>query len=75
MGKLIKARSMYYGETSIPAAEARALRDRVTSAVQVEFNEIVIEGDNQTLIQALRENIYIPRQISNIIKDRCACLG
>jgi len=67
--KLIKVVATYYGNTSILVAEVRALTDEVSSAIQTEFNKIVIEGDNQILIQALKGNIHAPWQISNIIAD------
>jgi len=60
MGSLIKAGAVYYGHTSILVAEARALRDGVNSAIQVGFNKIVIEDNNQIVIQALKRNIQIP---------------
>jgi len=55
-------------------AEARALRDGVRLVVQAEFNNINIEGDNLMVTQALKGDIQVPRQISNIIEDAQAWL-
>jgi len=49
--------------------EARALTDGVNLATQGGFNKILIEGNNQIVIQALKRNIKIPWQRSNIIED------
>ena len=59
MGKSIKG-AAYYEETSILVAEVRSFRDEVNLAVQVEFDKIVIESDNQIVIQSLKGNIQIP---------------
>ena len=50
-------------------AEARTLRDEVKLAVQVGFNNIVVEGDNLTVIKAIKDDGQVPWKISNIIKD------
>ena len=50
-------------------AEARALRDCLSSAIQAGFNRLIVEGDNKIVIQALEWNIHMPWQIHNIIKD------
>ena len=68
-GKLVKAGAGYYDDASILVAKARALRDRLRLTIQAGFRKIVIEGDNKIVIQALKENIQIPWQILNIIKD------
>jgi len=49
MNKLIKAGTAYYGETSILVAEARALGDRVSSAMQPWFNKLLVEGEWVTI--------------------------
>ena len=67
--KLLKASASYYGETSILVAEARALQNGVCAMIQAGSKNIIIEGDNLTVIQALRGHIHIPWQISMIIAD------
>ena len=69
IGGQLKEGASYYGHTSILVAEVRALREGVISIVQKAINKIIIEGSNQIVIQALKGNIQIPWQISNIIED------
>jgi len=47
-------------------AEARVLSDGVQSAIQVDLNQIVVEGDNHIVIQALKRN-YQPPLLSTTI--------
>ena len=68
-GRLIKAGATYYGDTSILVAEARALRDGLRLAIQAGFTNIIIEGDNKTVIQALKGMVHVPWKISTIIED------
>ena len=58
----------YHGDTFILVAEARALCDRLRLAIQVGFNNIVIEGDNKIVIQVRKGNIQFACQVSNIIE-------
>ena len=55
-GRLIKAGAANYGNTSILVAEARVLRDGVRLAIQEGFKNIIIEGDNLTVIKAIQGN-------------------
>ena len=48
--KLITTGVACYAETSILVAKVRALRDVVSSAVQAEFNKIIVECDNEISI-------------------------
>jgi len=57
----------YYA--SIFVVEVRVLRDGVNAAIQANFNNICVEGDNLIVIQAPKENILISWQISDIIED------
>jgi len=67
MDKLITALAANHGDTSILLAEARALREQVKLAAQARFSNIVIEGENLTLVQALQGSILVPWQIFSII--------
>jgi len=60
VGKLIKAAVAPYGDTSILVAEARALCDGLHEAIKAEFQSLVIEGDNSTVIRANRGSIHSP---------------
>jgi len=56
-GRVIKAAATNCGHSSILVVETYALRDGVQLAVQTEYNEITIEGDNLIAIQALQGTI------------------
>ena len=49
--------------------EAKALCDELWLAIQADFNNIVIEGDNMRVIQELKGKIQVPLQIYSIIED------
>jgi len=67
--QLIKAGAMHYGESSILESKARALRGGVKPAANVGFKRFLIEGDNATVIRALRGEASSPWQIATIIQD------
>jgi len=69
MGKLLKVGATNYGITSIVVAEAGALRDGVSAAIQSGFNSLWIEGDNTTVIQALAGKTQVSWKITTIIED------
>ena len=58
-----------YGHTSNLVAEARALKDGVSLAVQAGYMEISIKGDNWVVVQAVKGNILVPWQIATILED------
>jgi len=49
--------------------EARALRDGVQAATVAGYKDIIVEGDNQLIINALLGTISTPWQISNVLRD------
>ena len=49
--------------------EARALRDGVQAATVAGYKDIIVEGDNQLIINALLGMISTPWQISNVLRD------
>jgi len=57
ISQLIKVGAAHYGESSILIAEARALRDGIKAATKVGIKHLLIEGDNATVIRALRGGI------------------
>ena len=69
VGKLIKVGVIHYGEPSILVAEARALKNRVIAAIQAGYQNIIIEGDNNTVIQALQGIYHVPWKIATILED------
>ena len=50
-------------------AEVRALRDGLQAATVAGYKDIIVEGDNQMIINALLGTISTPWQISNALKD------
>ena len=57
-----------FGQTPIFGVETKALRGVFSSVSQVGFNKIVIEGDSQMVIKALKGNIEIRWQVFNFIE-------
>ena len=58
-GKVLKVGAANYGHTSILVAEARALKDGVSAAIQTGYRNLLIEGDNTIVIQALTGKIQV----------------
>ena len=50
-------------------AEARALRDGLYAAVKAGIKHIIIEGDNATVIQAIKGTISTPWRIQTLVHD------
>ena len=44
MGKLIKAEAIYYKHTSIHVVQVGAVGDRISLAIQVGFNKIILKA-------------------------------
>ena len=59
-GKLLKIGAANYGTTSITVAEARALKDGVSATIQAGYRRLLIEGDDNTVIQALIGKTQVP---------------
>jgi len=53
----------------ILVAEATAMRDGISAALQVEFRKIQVEGDNQIVIKAMQKQIHTRWQIAPILED------
>ena len=68
-GKLIQAGAAHFGETSIIVAKARELKNGVIAAIQADYRNIIIEGDYDIVIQALKGTFHTPWQIAMIIED------
>jgi len=68
-GTILRAGSHQYGCASVIMAEARALRDGLQAATVAGYKDIIVEGDNQMIINALLGTISTPWQISNALKD------
>lgn len=68
-GRMIVAGVINMGHGSVLLAEATALREGVRKAMVMGYRNLVVEGDNSTVIQSLRGEIESPSTISNMIKD------
>ena len=60
---------MHYGEASTLVAEARALKNGIIVAIQAGYQNMISEGDNNTIIQALQGIFHVPWKITRILED------
>ena len=68
-GRILRVGMAHYDYTSILVAKARAIRDGLRTVIQEGFGQLLMEGDNKIIIQALKRKIRVLWQIRNIIKD------
>jgi len=68
-GGFIKAGSRFLEQASILIAEATAMRDGISTALQAGFRRLEVEGDNQIVIKAVQKQIQVPWQIAPILED------
>jgi len=50
-------------------AEATAMRNGIKAAVRLGFKNIHVEGNNQILIRAIKDQIEAPWQIQTLVQD------
>ena len=50
-------------------AEATAMRDGISTALQAGFRRLEVEGDNRIVIEAVQRKIQAPWQIAPILED------
>ena len=58
-----------YGDTSVILAECRALRDGLVAALNYEFSNLVVEGDNSMVVGAFNKEIAVPWCIKTTMQD------
>jgi len=68
-GSFIQAGTRFLEHASILVAEATAMRDGISAAVQAGFRHLEVEGDNQIVIKAVLKLIPAPWQIAPFIED------
>ena len=68
-GGFIKAGTRFLECASILVAEATAMRDGISAALQAGFRRIEVEGDNQIVLKAVQKQIHTPWQIATILDD------
>jgi len=74
-GGFIKAGSRFLENASILVAEATAMRDGISTALQAGFRRLEVEGDNQIVIKAVQKQIQVPWQIAPILQDIWNMIG
>jgi len=68
-GGFIMAGSRFMENAPILVAEATAMRDGISAALQAGYRKIQVEGDNQIVIRAIQKLIHTPWQIASILQD------
>ena len=69
VGRFIQASAFNLGAASILVAEATAMRNGIKAAVRLGFKNIHVEGNNQILIRAIKDQIEAPWQIQTLVQD------
>ena len=65
----IQAGTRFLEHASILVAEATAMRDGISAALQAGFRQLEVEGDNQIVLKAVQKLIPAPWQIAPILED------
>ncbi|XP_004308642.1 PREDICTED: putative ribonuclease H protein At1g65750-like [Fragaria vesca subsp. vesca] len=68
-GNPILASTRNLGSTSVPVAEATALRDSLLSVKEKGFIDVVVEGDSKLVIDVMTQKINPPWRIHQIVDD------
>ncbi|XP_061998960.1 uncharacterized protein LOC133716267 [Rosa rugosa] len=68
-GNLTMAMSKNIGTTTVPTAEATALRDSLWMAIQKGYKNVQVEGDSKIVIDAVNGKISPPWRLAQIIND------
>ena len=63
------AGSQFMEHAPILVAQATAMRDGISIALQAEFHKIQVEGDNQIVIKAMQKQLHTPWQIAPILEE------
>ena len=69
MRNLIKAGATLYRDSTILVTETWALRDGLLAVVEAECMKTIMEGDNITVIHALKGLMSTPWQTTTIVHD------
>ena len=73
-GNCIKWKGEKLGKTSIILAETVALRNAILEAKRDLFTHVHIEGDNATVIEAVKGSRSCPWEIGQLIRDIQVCI-
>ena len=68
-GRPLAAAARFAGKSSVPTAEARALRDSLKFALEKGYSKIEVEGDSKIVIGAITGSMKIPWRLTSLVKD------
>ena len=68
-GEILVMGASNYGDTSVILAESRALRDGLMAALNYDFSNLIIEGDNSMVVGAFNKEIEVPWCLKTIMQD------
>ena len=68
-GEILIMGASNYGDTSVILAECRALRDGLVAALNYEFSNLVVEGDNSMVVGAFNKETAVPWCIKTTMQD------
>jgi len=68
-GQPLQFGSYNYGTVTITVAEARAMRNGIFHTLRTGYRQIIIEGDNSTVIRAILCSSGVPWRIQYLIQD------
>ena len=60
LGRLLQVGSYNYGTSSIMVVEVQAMRDGILNTIQARFHQVIVEGDNQTVINVAQCSSRVP---------------
>ena len=67
--RFLQAGTRFLEGAPILVAEATAMRDGIQAALATGCRNLIVEGDNKIVIQAIQGQIHIPWQIQTLIRD------
>ena len=68
-GRFIQAGTWFLEGAPILVVEAIAMRDGIQAALAAGYRNLLVEGNNKVVIQAVQGQIHIPWQIQTLICD------
>ena len=69
VGRFIQAGTRFLEGAPILVAEATAMRDGIQSTLVAGYRNLLVEGDNKVVIQAIQGHIHISWQIHTLLRD------
>ena len=69
MGQPLQIGAFNYGTATITVAEVRAMHDGILHSLRTDYRQIIVEGDNRTVISAILCSSGVPWRIKYLIHD------